>query len=201
MPLKSKERARQGREAARIWPCCSQAHLLPAFGLAANTDPNLVNPWGVSSSATGPFWVSDQGYGAIHVVSPNGSAAEPCCDGPWRHTSEHRPDRPGLLRRSRVHDGNEVARVHLRHAWRNDQRLDSGNNDRYVVSNIPAASYTGLALASNGGTNYLYAADNTGSIRVFNTSLAAMTLVGSFTDSSLPPAMFHSIFRLLHRAV
>ena len=30
-------------------------------GLAQLTDPNLVNPWGVSSSSTSPFWVSDQG--------------------------------------------------------------------------------------------------------------------------------------------
>ena len=29
-------------------------------GLAANTDPLLKNPWGVSFGATSPFWVSDQ---------------------------------------------------------------------------------------------------------------------------------------------
>jgi len=30
-------------------------------GLAPITDPNLINPWGVSESTTSPFWVSDQG--------------------------------------------------------------------------------------------------------------------------------------------
>src|ERR1700679_262605 len=30
-------------------------------GLAANTDPNLKNPWGVSFAPTSPFWTSDQG--------------------------------------------------------------------------------------------------------------------------------------------
>src|SRR5215472_12865820 len=29
-------------------------------GLAANTDPNLRNPWGMSFSATSPFWISNQ---------------------------------------------------------------------------------------------------------------------------------------------
>ena len=29
-------------------------------GLAANTDPNLKNPWGMSFTAISPFWVSDQ---------------------------------------------------------------------------------------------------------------------------------------------
>src|SRR5262245_21484177 len=29
-------------------------------GLAANLDPNLKNPWGMSYSATSLFWISDQ---------------------------------------------------------------------------------------------------------------------------------------------
>src|SRR5438552_17844008 len=36
-------------------------------GLAALTDPNLVNSWGVTFSPTGPVWVADNGTG----VSPN----------------------------------------------------------------------------------------------------------------------------------
>jgi hypothetical protein len=30
-------------------------------GFASITDPSLKNPWGVSHSATSPFWISDQG--------------------------------------------------------------------------------------------------------------------------------------------
>jgi hypothetical protein len=30
-------------------------------GLAAVTDPALVNPWGMASSTTSPWWVSDNG--------------------------------------------------------------------------------------------------------------------------------------------
>ena len=30
------------------------------FAPAANVDPNLINPWGMSYSATSPFWISDQ---------------------------------------------------------------------------------------------------------------------------------------------
>ena len=32
-------------------------------GLAANTDPNLVNPWGISFGSSTPFWISDNGTG------------------------------------------------------------------------------------------------------------------------------------------
>src|SRR5712691_5889338 len=30
-------------------------------GIAPNTDPNLVNAWGLTSSPTSPWWVSDNG--------------------------------------------------------------------------------------------------------------------------------------------
>ena len=52
----------------------------------------------------------------------------------------------------------------------------------------PGAVYTGLALASSGGNNYLYAANSagTGGINVFNSSFAPVTLGGGFVDPNLP---------------
>src|SRR5438552_17900357 len=58
-------------------------------GLAAHTDPNLVNPWGMSMSSSSPIWVSDNGTGvatlyngsgipqALVVTIPGGSSAAP----------------------------------------------------------------------------------------------------------------------------
>jgi uncharacterized protein (TIGR03118 family) len=46
-------------------------------GVAAITDPNLVNPWGISSSATSPFWISDNGAGVstlYQVPGPSNTA-------------------------------------------------------------------------------------------------------------------------------
>jgi uncharacterized protein (TIGR03118 family) len=45
----------------------------PSVG-AAQTDPNLVNPWGVSESPTGPLWISDNGSGlaSIYAVTSSG---------------------------------------------------------------------------------------------------------------------------------
>ena len=40
-------------------------------GLAEVTDPALVNPWGVSESATSPFWISDQGTIERTLVTVN----------------------------------------------------------------------------------------------------------------------------------
>jgi hypothetical protein len=41
-------------------------------GLAANTDPNLKNPWGVSFAPTSPFWVSDQVTGKATLYNASG---------------------------------------------------------------------------------------------------------------------------------
>ena len=37
------------------------------------TDPNLVNPWGVSFSPTSPLWVSDEGTGVstLYKITPS----------------------------------------------------------------------------------------------------------------------------------
>ncbi|MHB1558657.1 MAG: beta strand repeat-containing protein, partial [Isosphaeraceae bacterium] len=38
---------------------------------APQVDSNLINPWGLSSSSTGPIWVSDQGKGVSTLYNPN----------------------------------------------------------------------------------------------------------------------------------
>lgn len=42
------------------------------FVPAPTIDPNLINPWGVSSSAAGPFWVSDNGAGVTTIYNGAG---------------------------------------------------------------------------------------------------------------------------------
>jgi uncharacterized protein (TIGR03118 family) len=149
-------------------------------GLAATTDHNLKNPWGMSFSATSPFWVSNQvsGYATLYdgagtiiplVVRVPGGAP------PTRPTGQ-------------VFNGTTsfallgVGATHF--IFATNGAIDgwsSGTTAVQVVS-TPGAVYTGLALASSGGSNYLYAADSTGQIRVFNSSYQPITLTGNFTD-------------------
>jgi hypothetical protein len=42
-------------------------------GLATITDPLLVNPWGMSRSATSPFWISNQGSNSSTLYRVTGS--------------------------------------------------------------------------------------------------------------------------------
>jgi uncharacterized protein (TIGR03118 family) len=43
-------------------------------GVAQHTDPNLVNPWGMSVSAGGTIWVSDNGTGVATLYHQDGTA-------------------------------------------------------------------------------------------------------------------------------
>jgi uncharacterized protein (TIGR03118 family) len=42
---------------------------------AQNNDPNLVNPWGLTTSPTSPFWVSDNGTGLATLYDTTGAPA------------------------------------------------------------------------------------------------------------------------------
>jgi uncharacterized protein (TIGR03118 family) len=42
-------------------------------GLAPLTDPNLVNPWGISESAGSPFWISDNGGNVSTLYNTQGA--------------------------------------------------------------------------------------------------------------------------------
>src|SRR4029077_7307025 len=42
-------------------------------GLADHTDTNLLNPWGISFSATSPFWISDNHAGVSTLYNSSGT--------------------------------------------------------------------------------------------------------------------------------
>jgi uncharacterized protein (TIGR03118 family) len=154
-------------------------------GLAANTDPNLVNPWGVSFSATSPFWVSNQGANNSTLYNfagvPN-SLVVSVAGGPTGQVFNSAGAGNFLVggtAASFIFDtlGGSI------YGW-NGGALTTAQ----LEATTAKASYTGLALDNNGSGNFLYAANNagSGSIDVFNTSFALTALSGSFTDPNLP---------------
>src|SRR5436190_18917235 len=58
--------------------CAGIAHAAPILGFTETTlqtnltDPDLVNPWGISSSPVSPFWVSDDGIGKATLYNTAG---------------------------------------------------------------------------------------------------------------------------------
>ena len=163
------------------------------LGLAANTDPNLINPWGVSFSATSPFWVSNQNTGtttlydgAGHLISIGGN---PAITIPGGASATAGPT--GQVQNSTTGFDVNGSPAHFIFANLNGT-IAGWNSGASAVTEVttPGATYTGLALASSGGSTYLYAADSTyltGQIRVFNSSFQPVTLTGNFTDPNALP--------------
>jgi uncharacterized protein (TIGR03118 family) len=149
-------------------------------GMAAFTDPNLKDPWGVSFSPTSPLWVSDRatgvaslynGLGAINPLvvavppgAPNGPTGQVFAGG----TDFRLNGNPVNFIFATL--GGTIA------AW-------NGGTTATTVASTPGAGFTGLAL----GNNTLFAANFIGgTVNAFNSSFAPTTLAGNFTDPNLP---------------
>jgi uncharacterized protein (TIGR03118 family) len=153
-------------------------------GFAAVTDSNLVNPWGISFSATSPFWVSDNGTNVSTLYSANGTPNSRVVTVPGGPTGQVSNSAAGNFL-----DGGTAASFLFAalngsiYAW----NIGNGTTAQFEASTV-GASFTGLALDNNGTGNFLYAANDAGSggIDVFNSNFAPTTLAGSFTDPNLP---------------
>jgi uncharacterized protein (TIGR03118 family) len=162
------------------------------FEPAAFVDPNLINPWGMSFSTTGPFWVSNQGTQTSTLYNGDGQPQSLIVSippagsfGPTGQVFNSTTDfnlssgDPGAFFFANL-DGSISG-------WNGS----SGDAAEVVVtagSNQRPATYTGLALGNSNGANYLYAANNqTGHIDVFDTGFQAQTLAGDFTDPGANP--------------
>jgi uncharacterized protein (TIGR03118 family) len=156
-------------------------------GVAAQTDPNLVNAWGLTSGPTTPWWVSDNGTqkstlyrgsdGAIQglVVAveggPTGTVFNPTAGFALPLTA-------GGGKASFIFDS-EDGKVR---AWNGAQGTTA-----IVVANRSDedAIYKGLAIADTSAGPRLYAADfHNARVDVFDGSFGLVP--GGFVDPSLP---------------
>jgi uncharacterized protein (TIGR03118 family) len=168
-------------------------------GLADQTDPNMVNPWGMASSATSPLWISDNHTGTTTVYNGSGQpfpAANPLVvqipapssgnptSAPTGQVFNPTPafllpgGQPALFLFA-SEDGTISG-------WNSS----AGPNAAIMVDNSGSgAVYKGLALSANNGLGpFLYAANfNAGSIDVFDGNFSQVTLQGQFADPDLPP--------------
>jgi uncharacterized protein (TIGR03118 family) len=154
-------------------------------GLAANTDPNLRNPWGISFAPTGPFWVSNQVTGNTTLYNGSGTPQSLVVAIPGGNPT-------GQV--FNPFAGNFVLPVGGRALFlfaTLNGTITGWNGPSGTMAQIAASQagsvYTGLAIGSVGPNNFLYAADVlNGQIDVFNSTFQPANLTGSFTDPSLP---------------
>jgi uncharacterized protein (TIGR03118 family) len=154
------------------------------FGPAPTTDPNLINPWGISLGPTSPFWVSNQGSFTSTLYDGEGNPFPPPPNGPLvvQIPSTGNPAGPTgqvFAAGSGLHLSNDEDGIFFFanldgsiSGW----NLDSGTSAEVVVprnSETPAI-YTGLALGTVGSDTFLYAPNRvTGAIDVFDSSYQA----------------------------
>jgi len=163
-------------------------------GVAAFTDANLKNPWGISSSPTSPFWISNNGTGTSTLY--NGAGQPFPVNNPLVVTI---PPSPGSTPTGQVFNGGsgfELAPGQpARFLFATEAGTIAGWNPATNPTNAlievnnggTGASYKGLAIGNNASGDFLYAANfGNGKIDVFDSGFAAASLAGSFTDPNLP---------------
>jgi uncharacterized protein (TIGR03118 family) len=168
-------------------------------GVAAITDANLVNAWGLAIPPTGGnFWIADNGSGVSSVYGGNVNHSA---------LTKNLPDVtiPGGAPTGVVFNSNATTLP-------DEFKVSAGTNSGPAVfifatehgtiagwspavslataetaATVPDAIYKGLAIGNNGTENLLYAANfHSGHIDVFDKTFTPKTLAGSFTDPNLP---------------
>jgi uncharacterized protein (TIGR03118 family) len=176
-------------------------------GMAATTDAHLLNPWGMAALPNGPLWVSNNSGGTSTVYNGQGAVQSPIVTIPTNTiTMPPTPGTPtGIVANAfgsgfDVTPGGNSAKFIFA---TQDGQIDAwaGGSTATVEVTNSSASYTGLAIGTDGnGDHLLYAANFLGvSIDVFDQNFnlvegasgssaakSSITLPGSFTDPNLP---------------
>ena len=171
-------------------------------GLATITDPQLVNPWGVSHSTTSPFWSSNQGTNTATLytvtdrttvskvpINGNGIVNIPTtAAGPQGPTGQVNNTNTSSFPVNNGGDGNSAHFIFANlngtiSAW------DTGPT-AFIQVTTPGAVYAGLAI--NGAQTRLYAANDagTGSVDVFDSTFTPLSLgADAFVNPALPAGL------------
>jgi uncharacterized protein (TIGR03118 family) len=158
-------------------------------GIAATTDSQLSNPWGISVLPGQDFWISDANSGVSTLYdqngnkddglivtipaassNPNGNCSPGCPSGAVANGSGS-----NFSGGSFIFDTEDGLLVY----W-------NGSSNTAIVGKDNSASgavYTGLALL---GTDLLAANFNSGKVDVYDSNFNLTSLAGSFTDPNLP---------------
>jgi uncharacterized protein (TIGR03118 family) len=170
-------------------------------GVAAHTDPNLVNPWGMAvPSATGPIWVSDNGAGVSTLYNQDGTARSLIVTIPTAARNKGGGNPTGV-----VFNGTAFFKVTLngnsqpaRFIFVSEDGSISGWNpaldgthaiiavDNGTNKGSKSAIYKGATLGVANGHNFLYVTNfHTGVVETYDENFKRVNPNG-FADPSLP---------------
>jgi uncharacterized protein (TIGR03118 family) len=166
-------------------------------GKAPNTDPKLINPWGISFSSTGDFWVSDNNSGFSTLYNTTGvpqslivtipSAAGGTTTGTPTGTVFN--GTTGFV----VTSGTKSGPASF--LFDSEDGVITGWNPSVnatvaiiaVNNSASSAVYKAMELANNGTANFLYVCNFfSAKVEVYDQNFKLTNLAGSFTDPTLP---------------
>jgi uncharacterized protein (TIGR03118 family) len=160
-------------------------------GVAKHQDTALVNAWGIAFAPTGPFWVSDNGTGlstvyngmgvkqstVVTIPSANGVGTGSPTGMVFNSTSDFVVTQNGKSGAAAFIFDTSDGTIS---GW----SFGVNATAAVIAVNNPGADYTGLAIGTSGGANFIFAADNHNNrVDVYDGSFNFVT---SFTDTSLP---------------
>jgi len=153
---------------------------------ALQVNPHLVNPWGITSSPTGPIWISNNGSGTTSIVDGSGSTVLPDIAVPGAPTGTVFNGTDGFVVSNSGGSGPSVFLF-----ANEDGTLLGWNpavdaNRAIVVADFTPvdAVFKGLALATVDGQSHLYATDfANGVVRMLDEDFGR---VRTFTDPNQP---------------
>jgi uncharacterized protein (TIGR03118 family) len=154
-------------------------------GMAAHTDPNLVNPWGISFGPTTPFWVSDNGAGLATLYNGTGTPQGLVVTLPNPAGGLLAPT--GTVFNSTMNFNGDPFIFASEDGVIDGWRSALGTTAETLFNNSATnAVYKGLTIGTTGGFTYLYATDfRNAQITVFP-GTGAPALSGNFVDPNLP---------------
>jgi uncharacterized protein (TIGR03118 family) len=179
-------------------------------GVAQFRDPHLVNPWGIATSSTSDFWISDNNAGVSTLYDTSGTPQSLVVRIPIPgHPNSARGTPTGTVFNTTlttmtpgfdVKEGNSSGPAVFLFATEDgtiagwDPMIDPNEaiiavNNSQNPSAADGAVYKGLAIGTDShGTTLLYAANfRSGQIDVFNTSFHLVAHTGgAFDDPNLP---------------
>jgi uncharacterized protein (TIGR03118 family) len=169
-------------------------------GMAAVTDPNLVNPWGLSRSSGSPWWISDNGPGLTTLYSGTGAIIPLVVTIPPADSSSGAGGTPTGQIFNGTSDFQLASGAPARFIFVTEDGTVSGWNpavnaaSAVIMVNTKSASvFKGVAVATvtdpvMGALNFLYVADfRKGHVNVYDTSFHRIPLgEDAFQDERIP---------------
>lgn len=152
-------------------------------GVAPNTDSNLVNAWGLTSTPGSPWWVADNETNVSTIYRASGAtarAAVPVLSAPTGAVSN-------TTSNFVITDGTTSAPATFLFATEEGTILGFSStvsgSQTFLAASSPGAIYKGLAIADD----RLYATDfHHGRVDVFDGSFQPVETAGAFVDPGIP---------------